>query len=76
MTTLASVTPGILNDAEMERINSIYKLADEDTRRFGIKNYDKNANPETFVSEDGKTERSFRWDTAYDGERLVLDWNN
>ncbi len=76
MTTLASVTPGILKDKEMERINSIYKLADEDTRRYGIKNYDKNANPEIFVSDDGMCERAFRWDKAYDGARLVLDWND
>ena len=76
MTTLASVTPGILTDKQMERINSIYLLADKDEARYGIKNYDKIANPETFVSEDGKTERTFRWDSAYDGARVFLDWFN
>ena len=76
MTTLASVTPDILTDAQMERINSIYMLADKDETRYGIKNYDKNANPELFVSEDGKTERVFNWESAYDGARVVLDWFN
>ena len=74
MTTLAFVTPDILTNAQLERINSIYLLADKDETRYGIKNYDKNSNPEIFVSEDGNTERTFRWDTAYDGARIVLDW--
>ena len=76
MTTLALVTPGILTDAQMERINSIYLLADKDDNRYCIKNYDKNANPRAFTSEDGAHERVFRWDKAYDGARIVLDWND
>ena len=74
MTTLASVTPGILTDAEMKRINSIYKTADRDDMRLGIKNYDRNTNPDIFVSEDGKTEKRFRWDQAYEGARVVVNW--
>lgn len=76
MTTLASVTPGILTPERMKRINEIYRMADEDTRRFGIAHYTDNANPEIFVSEDGSTTRSFDWTRAYDGARTVLDWFN
>lgn len=72
MTTLASVTPGILSAEEMKRINEIYKIADQNELRFCIKNYDKNANPDIFT--DGTTERKFRWDKAYGGARTVLTW--
>ena len=74
MTTLASVTPGILSDGEMRRINQIYRMADSDTLRYGIKNYDRNANPDIFGTEDGSEERVFDWMRAYDGSRTVLDW--
>jgi len=74
MTTLASVTPGILNEKQMERINGIYRLADENKKRFGIRYYDRHANPEVFVSEDRKEERVFCWEKAYMGSRSVLDW--
>ena len=53
MTTLASVTPHILKSDEMQRINRIFKTADEGKERYGIKNYEKTANPEIFVSPDG-----------------------
>ena len=76
MTTLASVTPGILTPERMKRINGIYRMADEDTRRYGIAHYTDNANPEIFVSEDGKTTRTFDWTSPYDGARTVLDWFN
>ena len=76
MTTLASVTPGILNEQEMKRINSIYLLADKDETRYGISNYDKTANPNIFVSNDGKQSRDFDWERAYDGTRVVFDWFN
>lgn len=74
MTTLASVTPGILTDKEMERINKIYRTADEDKLRLGIKNYDKTSCPEIFVSEDGSITREFDWEREYDGARVVYNW--
>ena len=76
MTTLASVTPGILNDEQMKRINAIYKLADKDDARYGILNYDKTATPNVFVIDNGKNIREFDWESAYDGTRVVLDWFN
>ena len=76
MTTLASVTPGILNEEQMKRINSIYLLADKNESRYGILNYDKTAIPNVFVSEDGKRLREFDWERAYDGARLIVDWFN
>lgn len=76
MTTLASVTPGILSDNEMERINSIFKLADRNESRYGILNYDKTATPNSFISDSGESSRNFDWERAYDGSRVVLDWFN
>ena len=74
MTTLASVTPHILTDAQMKRINEIYKIADKNESRLGIANFDKNANPEIFVSDDGSIRREYDWEKAYDGARVVLNW--
>ena len=76
MTALASVTPGILNEKQMARINEIYKIADQNTLRYKIANYDKNSNPELFVSEDGSKTREFNWIGAYDGARTVLSWTD
>ena len=76
MTALASVTPGILNEKQMARINEIYKIADQNTLRYKIANYDKNSNPELFVSEDGSKTREFNWLSAYDGARTVLSWTD
>ncbi len=74
MATLASVTPGCLKDAEMQRINEIYRIADANDFAFGIANYDKVAEPEIFISEDGKTEKCFDWTKPYHGSRVVLKW--
>jgi alpha-galactosidase len=74
MTTLASVTPYSLTTAQLKRINEIFKIADENALRYSIKNYDKNANPDTFISKDGKTTKEFNWLKAYEGARLHLDW--
>lgn len=71
MTTLASVTPGILNDKEMQRINEIFCLAAEETERFEIADFAYNANPEIFVSPDGKHKKEYNWEEAYDGARVV-----
>ena len=76
VTTLASVTPEILSESEMKRINEIFLIADKDENRYGIQNYDKNANPNAFVSEDGKTKRVYDWDSPYDGARVLLSWFN
>lgn len=76
MTTLASVTPGILSEENMKRINRIYRIADEDASRFGIADYDKTSAPYKFGSEDGKNSREFNWESAYDGARIVLTWFN
>lgn len=74
MTTLASVTPGILGKKEMRRINEIFKIADERKGNFGIKNYEKTANPEIFVSADGAKEKRFDWNKVYNGSRVALTW--
>ena len=73
MTSLASVTPGILDKEQMERIKQIFMLADKDEERYGILNYDKTANPNVFATESGDT-RVFDWERAYDGARVVLNW--
>jgi len=74
MTTLASVTPDILTSSQMKRINEIYRIADEDKMRLGIRYYDRTANPEIFASEDGKTVYEYDWEKAYDGARSVVSW--
>lgn len=74
VTTLASVTPGILTDKQMQRINEIYRIADKNESRYTIKYYDRTSVPEIFVSEDGKKEREFDWESAYDGARTQLAW--
>ena len=67
-------TPGILKADEMRRINESCKAADSGGGKCGIKNDEKNANPETFVSPDGKTEKRYDWNRVYNGSRIVLSW--
>jgi hypothetical protein len=76
MTAFASVKPGILSKEEIKEINEIFNIADENKKFLGIKNYEKNANPEEFISEDGKEYVRFDWDKVYDGARNVVDWFN
>ncbi len=76
MTAFASVKPGILSKEELKEINEIFKIADENKMFLGIKNYEKNANPEEFISEDNKEYVRFDWDKVYDGARNVVDWFN
>ena len=72
VTTLASVTPGILTAEQMERIRRIYRIADRDEKRLGIVNFEKTATPETFS--DGEETRTFDWSRIYDGSRSQLSW--
>jgi alpha-galactosidase len=76
VTTLASVTPNILTDKQMQRINQIYKIADENKSRHTIKYYDRTSEPEVFVSADGKEEKVYDWESAYDGARTEISWLN
>ena len=72
MTTLASVTPGILTDEQISRINKIFKMADKNNLRYTIKNFDKNSNPDTFVGEND--EKQYDWYKGYDGVRIIHTW--
>ena len=74
MTAFASIIPDILTEAEMREVNEIFKICDEYKTFYGIKNYDKIANPEEFVSDSGAKYVRFNWDNAFDGTRNVLDW--
>ena len=75
VTTLASVTPGILSQKETERINAIFRLADKNEKRYGILDFETNSNPEVFG--DGKGEvREFDWERAYHGARHNINWLN
>ena len=74
MTTIASVTPGILTDKQMERINGIFRVADENKQRLGIADFDKVAEPYKFVSEDGKTVKEYDWWKKHNGSRIALTW--
>jgi len=72
VTTLASVTPGILTAEQMERIRRIYRIADRGEKRLGIVNFEKTATPETFS--DGEETRTFDWGRIYDGSRSQFSW--
>lgn len=74
MVTIASVTPNSLTVEEMNRIKEIFKIADSAEFQLGIANYDKTAEPEIFVSEDGKTVKKYNWTKPYNGSRIVLQW--
>ena len=74
MTTLASVTPYSLKEKALRRINEIYKIADTRKYELGIANYEKTAEPEIFVSKDGKTIKKYDWTKPYNGSRIVLKW--
>jgi len=71
-TTLASVTPYSLSDAQLKRINEIYRLADRNENHYGIAHYERCAVPEVFTN--GIDERKFNWMEHYDGSRLNLSW--
>lgn len=74
MTTLASVTPNLLNEEEKARLNKIFRMADEDKMRYELKDFAYNANPEIFVSPDGKDEKVYDWTRCYNGARAALQW--
>ena len=76
VTTLASVTPGILTDREMARINKIFLTADADNCRYEIRDYEKTAVPDSFCDPCGGGERIFDWERVYDGSRIVYEWFN
>ena len=72
VTTLASVTPGILTKEQMSRIQEIYRMADRDESRYGIVNFEKTSLPEIF--EEKGQRREFNWSSVYDGSRSQLNW--
>jgi len=72
VTTLASVTPGILTKEQMSRIQEIYRMADRDESRYGIVNFEKTSLPEIFA-QNGQC-REFDWSSVYDGSRSQLNW--
>ena len=76
VTTLASVTPGILTPAQMKRINEIYRIADRDEKRYSILDFETNANPELFCDSETGAVREFDWERPYHGARHHLDWFN
>ncbi len=74
-TTIASVTPGILNKQQLKRINEIYKLADKGNNGYTIKNFDRTSCPDTFISKDKKDVKHYDWYKHYDGIRSVYAWD-
>ena len=71
---LASITPDLLTEEQIEKVNAIFRLADEGKGDYRIVGFDKTSCPERFVSADGKTEKRFRWSSVYNGSRIVLTW--
>ena len=75
VTAFASIQPNLLTDKDLTRISDIFKLADANEARYQIKDYEKNANPERFVSSRGE-QITFDWDRHFYGSRVVLDWED
>ncbi len=71
--TLASVTPNILTESEMERINKIFKIIDSNESAYVIKNYEKTSCPDTFINKSGN-EISYDWYKGFDGIRVNYEW--
>lgn len=74
-TTIASVTPGILNDKQMKRINEIFKIADKGGNGYVIKDFDKTNCPDTIISVDKKDQKHYDWYRCVDGIRSVYSWD-
>ncbi len=72
--TIASVTPYSLSEKGIERIKEIYKIADNGKYKLSIVGYEKTAEPEIFISEDGKIVKNFDWTRPYNGSRIVYSW--
>ena len=72
VTTLASVTPGILTNQQLARIQKIYATADRDAHRYGIIHFEKTALPEIF--EQNGNRKEYNWSSVYDGSRIQLNW--
>lgn len=73
--TLASVTPGILKDSEMNRIMGIYEIASKGG--LGAKPTDWLGHNvmSRYETPDGK-KFNFDWYRGYDGVRTFYTWNN
>ena len=71
--TIASVAPDILTKKELKRINTIFKMADENKYEYGIHAYDKTSCPDTFIGRDGE-KKTFDWYKSYDGIRIKFEW--
>ena len=76
VTTLASVTPGILNEKQMARINEIYRLADSNDEPYEIADFDRVCIPERFISPDGTKVKEYDWMSEYGGARYIMSWEN
>lgn len=76
MTTLASIAPHSLTKEQAQKIREVFLLADRGCEKYTIADYDKNSQPEMFVSQDGKTTVRFDWNEVYDGSRVALTWVN
>lgn len=75
VTAFASIKPELLSERDLTKIGDIFKLADSNTARYQIKDYENNANPERFCSENGEEIR-FDWDKYFCGSRVALDWED
>ena len=61
-------------DSDKKELSRIFKIASEGGKNYKIVNFDKNANPEEFISPNGKDYIRFDWDNHYDGSRNLVDW--
>ncbi len=70
--TIASVTPGLLNGGQLERIAEVFRLADGGNTDFAIDNFERTSLPERFLY-NGEV-REYNWFEYYKGSRSQLSW--
>ena len=75
VTTLASVTPGIIKGADMTRIRKIYRMASEGGRGAVPTDWLCHNVQSKYVMQDGER-FDIDWYKTYDGTRMIYTWQN
>ena len=75
MTTLASVTPGIIKGEDMKRIRRIYEIASLGGRDARPVNWVGHNAVTRYLCNDGE-EFEIDWYKTYDGCRMIFEWMN
>lgn len=69
---MASITPGLLNEKQLQKIADVFKIADRDNNNVDIVGFEKTAMPERFVY-NGEI-KEYNWFNYYNGVRTQFNW--